>query len=322
MLKIISLAGILWLVGFVGVSQAATPKPDSITVQPIEADTVEDVAFSWTVPDGVIKVAVDVSSSSKAEPMTVFEPPISEYAIDTDPLTDGNWYFNVQFKDEDGWGEVTSLPLPVDNTPPLPFSLRVVSSDTYEPVLFFEAVDTKSGIMRYDVTVSGYPTVYLKPEEAELGYKLSGYEPGSYTVRVAALDWAGNVTNSIAPLLLSSTAGTAAPVADTNTNSELLAFNLLLIILVLFAYIIYSTRQINHREAEAREETWQAHDQMQKIFSALRDEIYEQIDSINKRPRLSKKEKEVVDSLNKTLKVSETLIDKEIEDIKQVLKKG
>ena len=59
---------------------------------------------------------------------------------------------------------------------------------------------------------------------------------------------------------------------------------------------------------------------MEKIFSALRDEIYDQVNMITKRKRLSKSEKEAVEGLNQALEVSETLIEKEINDVKAILK--
>ena len=59
---------------------------------------------------------------------------------------------------------------------------------------------------------------------------------------------------------------------------------------------------------------------MEKIFSALRDEIYDQINTITKRKRLSAKEKDAVESLTQALEVSETLIEKEINDVKTILK--
>jgi len=60
-------------------------------------------------------------------------------------------------------------------------------------------------------------------------------------------------------------------------------------------------------------------EQMRKIFSALRDEIYEQVHTITKYPKLSAKEKEAVEGLHKALEVSETLIEKEINDVQTIL---
>ena len=95
----------------------------------------------------------------------------------------------------------------------------------------------------------------------------------------------------------------------------------MLIIIFEFLYILYERNKLFKKEEKIRKETMEVQDQMQKIFSALRDEIYDQINNITKRPRLSKKEKEAVDGLNKALEVSETLIEKEIKDVKQMLTK-
>jgi len=59
---------------------------------------------------------------------------------------------------------------------------------------------------------------------------------------------------------------------------------------------------------------------MEKIFSALRDEIYDQVNMITKRKRLSQSEKDAVEGLTQALEVSETLIEKEINDVKSILK--
>jgi hypothetical protein len=86
-----------------------------------------------------------------------------------------------------------------------------------------------------------------------------------------------------------------------------------------FIYIWYDRKQNKIREDKLRRETREIQDQMEKIFSALRDEIYDQVNLITKRPRLSKKEKEAVEGLNQALEVSETLIEKEINDVKTIL---
>ena len=62
---------------------------------------------------------------------------------------------------------------------------------------------------------------------------------------------------------------------------------------------------LKEKEEKLRRETREVQDQMEKIFSALRDEIYDQIINITKRKRLSAKEKEAVESLTLALEVSE-----------------
>ena len=83
---------------------------------------------------------------------------------------------------------------------------------------------------------------------------------------------------------------------------------------------MYMRKQNEQKEHKLRRETKEIQDQMEKIFSALRDEIYDQINMITKRERLSKKEREAVEGLNQALEVSETLIEKEITDVSKILK--
>jgi len=101
---------------------------------------------------------------------------------------------------------------------------------------------------------------------------------------------------------------------------NLFIFFLLVIILLLTIYIWYERKQLKIKEEKLRRETREVQDQMEKIFSALRDEIYDQVNAITKRKRLSKNEKEAVEGLNQALEVSETLIEKEINDVKAILK--
>jgi hypothetical protein len=85
-------------------------------------------------------------------------------------------------------------------------------------------------------------------------------------------------------------------------------------------YLFYERKRWRGEEEKLRREVREIQDQMEKIFSALRDEIHDQIVTITKRPRLSKKEREAVEGLNQALEVSETLIEKEISDVKKILK--
>ena len=97
-------------------------------------------------------------------------------------------------------------------------------------------------------------------------------------------------------------------------------FFLLLIIILQIIYFWYEHKSLKAKEDKLRRETREIQDQMEKIFSALRDEIYAQVITITKRKRMSKGEKEAVESLTQALEVSETLIEKEINDVKTILK--
>ncbi len=284
--------------------------------------------FTWEVPFDVDELALDIATSSEFEPVTTYDPPIEEIALNDTLLIDGVQYLTMQYRNQVGWGAILHRKLMIDTIPPEKFAInvRAGNSPTAFPLLNFEAVDSISGIDRYEMSIADGEPVVITPGEAELGYLLKNLEDGTYTIKVVAYDFAGNQTISTVPVLI--TAGWKPPQEVVVVNSiwdlfkgkNLAILILLLIIIGGIFYIVSMKRTAERREQKLRKETKEIQDQMEKIFSALRDEIYDQINSISKRERLSKKEKEAVEGLNQALEVSETLIEKEITDVSKILK--
>lgn len=284
--------------------------------------------FTWTLPFDVNVLALDVSTTTGVEPTTLHKPPISEFLLTPATLADGVQYLNVRYKNLVGWGAITHRMVKVDTTAPLPFTINVRAGNTPNtfPLLVFEAHDPTSGIDKYELTIADHEPVTVTPDEARLGYLLSNLVDGTYTVKVIAFDKAGNKTESKTPLLI--TAGWR-PKVETDKKSPLLALftftntlitSLLLLIIAFIVYLIYERKQFSRKETRLRKETKEIQDQMEKIFSALRDEIHDQIKSITRKPRFSKNERLAVDNLENAIEVSETLIEKEIADVQKILK--
>lgn len=288
--------------------------------------------FTWTLPFDVNVIAVEISTSSENEPdkneSAVYNPPIDEFRITKDLVTNGIQYLSVRYKNQVGWGAVLNRKLQIDTTAPEPFiiDVRTSNSPTGFPTLNFEARDVTSGIAHYDMTIADREPIRVTPDEAKLGYLLRDLEDGTYTVKVVAYDKAGNMREGSVAVLI--TAGWIKPVEEVENKSwrdyftatNMLVSFLLLTIISLLAYIWYDKKQMKLREDKLRREVREIQDQMEKIFSALRDEIYDQVNAITKRKRLSKNEKEVVEGLHQALEVSETLIEKEINDVKTILR--
>jgi len=288
--------------------------------------------FSWTLPFDINAMAVEVSSSSENEPNlnedSVYEPPIDEFSVTKDLVTDGEQYVSIRFKNQVGWGVTLNRKLLIDTTAPEAFDIKIRTGTTPSsfPLLVFEAEDVTSGIDYYELTIADKEPVRITPDEAGLGYLLSELEDGTYTIKIVAHDMAGNVRESTKPVLI--TAGWTKPVAEVEDESfwdfltpgNIFIFLLIVIIILMAIYIWYMRKQLRAKEEKLRRETREVQDQMEKIFSALRDEIYDQVNTITKRKRLSKNEKEAVEGLNQALEVSETLIEKEINDVKTILK--
>ena len=284
--------------------------------------------FTWDLPFDVNGVAVEIGTSTDHDPKEVYDPPIDEFEVSRRNLVDGIQYLSIKFRNQVGWGTVTNRIIKIDTTPPKPFEIKIqaaVNKSAF-PLVVFDAEDETSGIERYELFIADREPVEVTPGEARLGYLLSQLEDGTYTVRVIAYDKAGNTREATVPVLI--TAGWTKPVEDDGSGSfwsfltfaNLFIFFLIVTVLLQLAYILYERKQHAKQEEKLRKETREIQDQMEKIFSALRDEIYDQINTITKRPRLSKKEKEAVEGLNQALEVSETLIEKEISDVSKILK--
>lgn len=288
--------------------------------------------FAWTLPFDVTTVAVEITDDPENVPQdneeAVLEPPTEEFVITDGMLRDGVQYISINFENQVDWGAVTNRKIQIDTTPPEPFSINVQAgtAETAFPLIRFEAEDTTSGIEYYDMTVADKEPVRITPDEARLGYLLKELEDGTYTVKVIATDLAGNEREGSVAVLI--TAGWIKPseiVEETSfwdflTPLNFFIFFLLVVITLQFIYFWYDHKRNKERDEKLRRETREIQDQMEKIFSALRDEIYDQVTNITKRKRLSQKEKDAVEGLTQALEVSETLIEKEINDVKTILK--
>lgn len=284
--------------------------------------------FTWSIPFDVDTLALDISTSSEFDPLTLFDPPIEQISLSDELVRDGIQYLTMQYKNQVGWGGILHRKIMIDTIPPEKFTInvRAGNSPSAFPLLNFEAKDETSGVQRYEMSIANGETIEITPDEARLGYLLKNLEDGTYTVKVIAFDFAGNKTESSVAVLI--TAGWHPPVevvAATSIWDIFKGKNLVIIILILIVigqlvYLTYQRKLHEHKEQKLRKETREIQDQMEKIFSALRDEIYDQINMITKHERLSKKEKEAVEGLNQALEVSETLLEKEITDVSKILK--
>lgn len=291
-----------------------------------------DGLFTWTLPFDVNAVAIEISDDPENRPEeneeAIYDPAIEEFVVNKENVSDGVQYVSINFQNQVGWGAVTNRKLQIDTTPPEPFAINVRTGTTPSsfPLLTFEAEDKTSGIESYEMTIAANEPITISPGEAKLGYLLSSLEDGTYTVKVVAVDFAGNVRESSEAVLI--TAGWVKPVElldegsfwDFFTALNLFIFFLIVVIILQVIYFWYEHKNLKAKDEKLRRETREIQDQMEKIFSALRDEIYDQINTITKRKRLSAKEKEAVEGLTQALEVSETLIEKEINDVKTILK--
>lgn len=273
--------------------------------------------FSWTLPEGITAVALTVSSDPEEEPEKAYRPPISEFTLEEDVLEEGVQYLHVQFKDDEEWGAVAHYAVRVDRTPPQDVNLELVTLPLHggKPGLRVDARDALSGVDRFEVVVNGAVAMTFDEEGSGTLFPLLAEEAGLYVVEVGVYDRAGNVTVTEPATLMF--ADISSPLLG-ETELFLLAQSVIAILLVL--YILMMNRTYRQKEQRLREEIDEVQEQTAKIFSVLRDDIYEQIQLLRGRKRISKKEAAALHNLDKTLKISKSVLEKEVEDVEKELR--
>ena len=285
-----------------------------------------DVSFTWPLPEEVVAVAAEVVSEPNTEPMETFRPPVSSLSVKAGEWNEGVQYLNVQFKNDEKWGPFASYKVMIDNTAPESFSVQVALHDGNQRgvIVSAETTDELSGLSHFELSVNGGSAQKMTVEEAQRGYFTHIDGEGTQNIRMTAYDTAGNLRSETTPVL------SLPPVTiDPGVNpvgyvasepASLLVALMAGLMLLTFGYLVYERQRYSIAVADLRREAEDIQTQMLRIFSALREEIYDQIGAINKKTRLTKKEKEAVDGLSKALTVSEKLLEKEIKDVKKLLK--
>lgn len=285
-----------------------------------------DVTFTWPLPEDVVAVAAEVMSEPDTEPVETYRPPVNSLNVKAEEWQEGIQYLNVQFKNGEKWGQFSAHKVMIDNTAPSPFSVMVTlhQGDQQGVIVTSRTTDELSGLSHFELSINGDAPQKLSVEEAGRGYFLHINGEGTQDIRMTAYDKAGNLRSETTPVLslppTKINPGTDPVGYVASEPASLLVAIMAGLMLLIFGYLVYERQRYSAAVTELRREAEEIQSQMLRIFSALREEIYDQIGAINKKTRLTKKEKEAVDGLNKALNVSEKLLEKEIKDVEKLLK--
>lgn len=290
--------------------------------------------FVWSTSQDVTATAVTISPEQNLEPQrepdAVYTPPIDRILLTPDSVSLGEQYLSVRHQYGDEWSAVQTRRLLIDTVPPEPFTVEVIDKISNNSIseLRFHSYDSISGIAYYEVQV-GNKNFSVTPLEAYFGYSVPKelLETGS-TLRVVAYDKAGNAREASNTLLFLPEKLPANIVGNTADASGLLimsvlvsALALITLVVLLILYLRHEAISARRREESLRKETREVKTQTKKIFKALRDEIKEQIQTLSNKKRLNKNEIAAIEGLTQALSVSETLLDKEIDDVSYMLRK-
>lgn len=149
--------------------------------------------FSWQLPEGALEARTLIGKSSSGVPTVRYSPPISRKKVDA--LPDGTYYFSLQIRTDEGWGEIGRYRVNIDTTPPSPFTVTFPHGNKGwepQPVILFNTTDNESGISKYDVKIGNGGPERVAPLATSNPYPLPLQFPGTHTVTVTAIDEAGN----------------------------------------------------------------------------------------------------------------------------------
>lgn len=90
---------------------------------------------------------------------------------------------------------------------------------------------------------------------------------------------------------------------------------LIALIIFLILIIAYGWYRISLWRKKLRKETREVEENVTRAFRALREEVQEQVEYLDKKRGLTKREKQIRDKLQEALKISEEFISKEIKDV-------
>ena len=282
--------------------------------------------FTWDLPPDVTAVRLTLDGSPSTTPVTNYDPAISDKEFDQ--LVNGPMYFHLRYKNDNGLGPTSHRKIMVDRTPPEAFTVEVkTDASSSDVVLKFSATDTLSGIDHYEIVMDSGNPIKASLAEVSAGlYTLSGQSPGSHTVKVNAIDKAGNSAEgagngNFSLVDLAAAAKKIADDAEPKPTDWRLIFDIVLISLIFFVigYLWYERNAFRHEKYIAKREADEVRDNLGNIFSALREEVGEQTGALFQKPNPSSQDREVMQNINEAIDLSEELLSKEIEDVRKLL---
>jgi hypothetical protein len=277
--------------------------------------------FVWEIPYGVIAVKVAFDNTEGTEPTEEIEPPVAEYEIEN--VADGVWYFHLAYRNRGGWGPAAHRKVQVDSTPPEEFEL--VSEGRDLSALFtFSTTDALSGIEKYVITVDRINKIEVFPDDlVDNAYLVTDLDPGPHTVSVEAFDKAGNIRRVEGEVAVTGTLPSDEPVVEETSPFGLvywvsMIFSILLAIMG--GYVYYERKKYREEKDRIKREALEVGDKLVNIFEVLREEIEEKVIMLSTKPNMSDNERRILEGLKDSLDISEELLDKEVEDVRKLLR--
>jgi hypothetical protein len=253
--------------------------------------------FTFSFNESVTAMRLLLDDVPDSIPAILYQPPITEKKLTE--LPEGTSYLHVQYKDEDGWGEVLHYALQVDTKPPEQIAIRETLSTPDTKTFTFMTLDTGSGVHHYEVRVNDglietVPSQYEKTE-----YTVKDLPPGQYMLTVKAFDQAGNSKEQALSFVVSSSTEDENNFLEGFTGKEILIVCLLLGIIGGMAGFVFRLRR--RRDAIdrvlERKKEFESKITVARTIILLRDDFKKDLrmlERVAKRRELTKEEQKLL----------------------------
>lgn len=176
--------------------------------------------YRWKVPTGVSAIQTGIDNNTSGLPRVTYSPAINEKTVKD--LEDGIWYFKVRARKDGEWGPISTYIARVDNTIPKKNDVTF-SYDDAKKVLNIDAdiIDETSGLDYYEIYINDSFLQKIPSGEFVGGrYSLAVNTPGDNTIKLIAVDRAGNSIESSGAFKTTAVPEPIQPA--THTNEQLL----------------------------------------------------------------------------------------------------
>lgn len=153
--------------------------------------------YKWKIPTGVDAVQTIIGKNSSSLPRVTYSPAITEKLVQD--LGDGVWYFKIRGRKSGKLGPVSTYIVQVDRTSPKNREVTFSYDDT-KKILDIKAdiIDETSGLDYFDIYINDILIKKLPASEFVNGnYQIFVDNPGDNTVKLVAVDHAGNSKESL-----------------------------------------------------------------------------------------------------------------------------
>ncbi len=278
--------------------------------------------FSWELPLDVSVVRLEVDQSSTTIPKQSYDPAIAEKEFRD--FKDGENYFHIRYKNASGWGPTAHRRFLVDRVPPKEFTVTATVPEKENNVtLAFSTTDELSGLANYEIVLDGGQAKKISLAEVRDGkYPLLAVPNGSHSVKIIAYDVGGNTTSAETAFMVNAPVKADAPAADQQTNSVWPMIGIAALFAAiggLIGVIWYERNAFRQEKFLTKREADEVRDRIASVFSALREEVDEQLNRLYQKPNPSAEDREVTRRIHEAMDLSEELLAKEAEDVRKML---